>query len=117
MDLNASLARLQSLPQLDPGTLHHFAGGVYCKQMHLPAGFEAVTHVHRYDHLSVLAAGVVEVRTDDAAQIYEAPAVIVIPAGVRHGIVAFKDAVWLCIHATEETDPARVDEVLIQKEH
>jgi hypothetical protein len=27
-----------------------------------------------------------------------------------------QDAVWFCIHATEETNPDKVDEVLIMKE-
>jgi hypothetical protein len=32
---------------------------------------------------------------------------------MNHSIEALEDTVWFCIHATEETDPTKVDEVLI----
>jgi quercetin dioxygenase-like cupin family protein len=116
MSMREHLEHLLAQPQVDTGTVHHFAGGVYCKQMHLPAGCGAITHAHRYDHLSVLAAGEVDVwTTENGTRRYVAPAVITIAAGVQHGIHAHRDAVWLCIHATDETDPERVDDVLITK--
>ena len=34
---------------------HHFAAGLYARQMMLPRGHFAVTHAHAYDHLSILA--------------------------------------------------------------
>jgi hypothetical protein len=30
-------------------------------------------------------------------------------------IEALEDAVWFCIHATDETDPEKVDKVLIER--
>jgi len=45
---------------------------------------------------------------------YMAPACITILAGQHHTITAHEDSVWFCIHATDETDAANVDEVLIR---
>jgi quercetin dioxygenase-like cupin family protein len=93
---------------------HHFSDGVYARQMKLPAGHFAVTHAHTYDHLSILASGEVTVEIDNVKVTYKAPAVITILAGRHHRIEARQDAVWFCIHATDEKDPVRLDEVLIR---
>jgi len=46
--------------------------------------------------------------------IVEAPACIEIKAGLTHGVKAITDCVWFCIHATDEKDPSKVDEILIK---
>lgn len=107
---------LQGTFEVDLGTQHHFSSGVYAKQMMLPKGYFAVSHAHNYDHLSILSTGEVIVKTDSKETHYTAPACITIEKGVHHSITALQDAVWFCIHATEETDPNKVDEVLIMKE-
>ena len=98
---------------VDLGILHHFSSGVYAKQMHLPKGFTALSHAHVFDHLSILAAGKVIVKTDDTTRVYESPACITIEKNTNHSIEALEDTVWFCIHATDETDVNKVDEVLI----
>jgi len=45
--------------------------------------------------------------------IVNAPACIEIRAGLTHGVKAITDCVWFCIHATDEKDPSKVDDVLI----
>lgn len=100
---------------VDLGIVHHFSSGVYAKQMHLPKGHMAFSHSHKYDHLSILAKGKVVVLTDDTEHVYTAPTAVTIKEGINHSITALEDAVWFCIHATEETDPEKVDEVVINK--
>lgn len=107
---------LQGTFEVDLGTQHHFSSGVYAKQMMLPKGYFAVSHAHNYDHLSILAQGEVIVKTDNSEAHYTAPACITIEKGLHHSVTALQDAVWFCIHATEESDPSKVDEVLIMKE-
>ena len=99
----------------DLGTIHHFSDGLYAKQMNFPAGYTALSHAHNYAHLSILAKGRVLVQTDDWEQEFTAPACIEIKAGIHHKIVSLEDCVWFCIHATDETDPDKVDEVLIAR--
>lgn len=99
--------------QIDLGIVHHFSAGLYARQMLLPAGHFAVTHAHEYDHLSILASGHVLVDVDGAITDLKAPACIEIKAGKHHRITAVEDAIWFCIHATDETDVERIDEVLI----
>ena len=101
---------------VDLGIQHHFSSGVYAKEMHVPAGYVVGSHSHTFDHLSLLASGEVIVKTDDDEAHYVAPTVVTIKKHKHQEIHALKDAVWFCIHATEETDPSKVDEVLIMKE-
>lgn len=98
---------------IDLGVVHHFSAGLYAKQMQIPAGHFAVTHAHAYDHLSILAKGHATVEVDGEVTEYQAPACICIAAGKHHQVIALTDIVWFCIHATDETDPDKVDEVLI----
>ena len=102
--------------EIDLGTIHHFSSGIYAKQMMLPKGYFALSHAHEYDHLSILASGKVVVKTDDTEETFTAPACLTIKKHMNHSITALEDAHWFCIHATDETDPNKVDEVLIMKE-
>lgn len=99
--------------EIDLGVVHHFSSGVYARQMRLPSGHFAVTHAHEYDHLSILASGRVLVEVDGLITDLVAPACIEIKAGKNHRITAMQDSTWFCIHATDETDVERIDEVLI----
>jgi len=100
---------------IDLGVVHHFSAGLYAKQMLLPAKHYAVSHAHAYDHLSILAKGDVTVEVEGVRTEYKAPACINILAGHHHIITAHKDSVWFCIHATDETDADKIDEVLFGK--
>jgi quercetin dioxygenase-like cupin family protein len=95
---------------------HYFSDGVYAKQMSLEKGHVARSHKHNYDHLSVLASGKVEIVCNGVKNASEAPSCIDIKAGIEHEIIAHEDSVFFCIHATNETDINKVDEVLIEKE-
>lgn len=94
---------------------HHFSDGLYAKETIFPKGSQLVQHKHNYSHLSVLAKGKVVVVTEDGEETIEAPACINIEANKHHGVFALEDCVWYCIHATNETDPDKVDQVLIKE--
>lgn len=94
---------------------HYFSGREYAKKMILPAGHYAETHIHNYDHLSILAAGDVLVTINGKITRYSGPDCITIPAASSHRIDAITDSVWFCVHATNETDPEKMDSVLIKE--
>ena len=97
-------------------TVHHFSDGLYAKELHVPKDFIIQKHTHSFNHLSILAQGKVVVLKGEDALIVEAPACLEIEKEVIHGIRALTDCVWFCIHATDEKDVDKVDEVLISKE-
>lgn len=86
--------------------LHHFsAGGVYCREQALKAGFEVEKHIHDYAHLSYLASGSALVEIDDDMQVLHGPCMLEVKAGKKHRIQALTDIVWLCIHSEAIADP------------
>ena len=95
------------------GIAHHFIGGVYAKSIEFKRGDWAQQHAHTHEHMSVVASGFCTVTIDGYRFSYGPGSVLKIPAGVAHMVYANTDAVWLCIHATDETDPAKVDHQLI----
>jgi len=101
--------------EIDLGVVHNFSDGLYAKQMVIPKGYVVGQHAHKYSHLSILAKGKVIVKTNEAEKEYAAPACLEIKEGVNHAIEALEDTVWFCVHATDETDIAKIDEVLINK--
>lgn len=98
---------------IDPQIVHHFGGGVYAKETFIPAGKWLVQHTHKFDHLSVLAQGSIELIVDGQTSIIHAPACLTIAAGKHHGVKSLTDVVWYCIHATNCTDEEHIDEVII----
>ena len=92
---------------------HFFSDGIYAKQILLLENDTAQTHVHQYDHLSILAYGKVVIAVDGKQLIYIAPACIEIKAGQAHSILAVENSVFYCIHASNEKDINKIDEVLI----
>ena len=92
---------------------HHFSDGLYAKEIHVAAGDAILKHTHDFSHLSILAKGKVAVMKGEEIEVIEAPACIEIKAGVTHGVKALTDCVWFCIHATDEQDASKVDDVLM----
>ncbi len=92
---------------------HHFSDGLYAKEARFPAGVAILKHTHEFSHLSILAKGKVAVMKGEDVEIINAPACIEIKAGLTHGVKALEDCVWFCIHATDETDVSKVDDVLM----
>ena len=101
----------------DPRIQHHFAGGVYAKEITLLTIEEGMNqHEHTFDHLSILTQGQVVVDVDGNKTLHTAPAVLTIKAGQRHKIIPTQTPVtWFCIHATEVADADLVDDSLILK--
>lgn len=97
----------------DPQIQHHFAAGLYARQMQLPAGKCALSHKHKYDHFSILASGSCVVQTDEGKTEYTAPACVLIKANLNHSIYAKSDVVWFCIHAADVAEVDDIDSVLI----
>jgi len=95
---------------------HHFAPGVYVKASRIAAGSPGLTkHTHDYTHLSVLVSGTVKVNIGGVDRILSGFHVLTVEAGVPHKVTAITDAIWLCIHATDDTNPNTVDVSLMSK--
>ncbi len=95
---------------------HHFYGGIYAKECVIQEGFAVKQHAHNFDHMSFLAEGCAIVWRGEEQETYYAPKIIEMPAGIEHAVEAVNGhAIWYCLHATNEIDETKIDDVLIQK--
>ncbi len=64
-----------------------------------------VTKAFLEDHVTILAQGTVVVEDPDGVKTkYVAPAHTVFRQATRYRCTCIEDAVWYCVHPTEETD-------------
>jgi quercetin dioxygenase-like cupin family protein len=91
---------------------HHFGGGVYIKETHFKAGEYGEKHTHNFAHLSILVSGQAGIQVDDEVKIFTGPMIMTVEKGKFHQVMAITDIVWHCIHATDCTDAALIDQEL-----
>jgi hypothetical protein len=83
---------------------HHFAPGVYAREMTVPAGTVLTGAVHKTCHLSILSKGRVQVTSDEGVIEMVAPCTLLASKGTKRAIHALEDSVWTTVHATPTTD-------------
>jgi hypothetical protein len=99
-------------PQMGWETLHHFAPGVYLREVRMKAGHVFSGAIHKKAHLNILVQGELEVLTDDGMKRIEAPAVIPSDAGIKRAARVLKDVVWMtiCHNPDDLTDVPQLEE-------
>jgi len=114
VDLLESAMR-SCLPSVELETVHHFAPGVYARELRIDAGILLTGKIHRTRHLNIVSKGRIAVWSEATGpMIVEAPAAFVSDPGTRRVGFAYEDTVWTTIHPTDETDLTRLEELLIE---
>ena len=101
--------RVEELP-----VFHHFAPGVYAREMHIPAGMLVTGKVHKTTHLNIVSAGELTVWTEEGMKRIRAPYTFVSQPGTKRVGLAHEHTVWTTIHVTEQTDLAKIEEEVIE---
>lgn len=92
---------------------HHFAPGVYMRELRIPKGAVLTGKIHRTAHLNILAKGEISVLTEHGVQRLVAPVVISSSPGIKRAGYAHEDTVWITVHPTHETDLEKLEAELI----
>lgn len=104
--------RMLEQPQAPCPVIHHFAPGVYVRELFMPAGVFAMGHEQRLEHLNIVLKGRVEIVQDDGStREIAAPAMFVGKPGRKIGRV-LEDIVWLNVWSIGERDVERLEELL-----
>lgn len=101
-------------------TGHHFANGVYGREMYMPEGAVVVGKIHRYEAINVITMGQVVVANPEQPEmnkILVAPFTYVSPAGTKRLIMALKDSIWMTFHPANSQDLAELEDDLIVKNY
>lgn len=92
---------------------HHFAPGIYMRELFVPRGTLLTGKIHKTEHLSILAQGELTVWTENGMKRLKAPAVIHSMPGAKRVGLAHEDSTWICVHKTDETDLEKLEAELI----
>ncbi len=83
-----------SLPQVDCPIRHHFAPGVYAREITIPAGTVVVGVVHKTDNLIIVSMGHLRIVTDDGTAEVRAGDTITCKAGTKNAVWALENSRW-----------------------
>lgn len=88
---------------------HHFAPGLYAREIFIPAGHIIVGKIHRHAHVNTISKGRVVVATEFGKTELKAPCTFVSQPGTKRAVVAMEDTTWTTYHPTTETDLAKIE--------
>lgn len=93
------------LPKASIEIIHHFAPGVYTREMRAPAGSAITGKRHRTRHMNIVAAGRLTVFNElgDLREVC-APFVYVSEIGSRRAAIVHEDVVWLTVHPNPDDE-------------
>lgn len=119
IDMRGKVMRLEETlrqyEQLTEQLSHHFAGGVYARELLIPKGAVIVGKIHRHAHLNFLMKGDISVLTEHGIKRLKAPAVIASSPGIKRAGYAHEDTIWITVHATQETNLDLIEAQMICK--
>jgi quercetin dioxygenase-like cupin family protein len=92
-------ALIKASPQIDMKPNHYAAKDVFVRQITFPKGCVAVGRVHKYDHISILISGKMQIWTaEKGVHIVEGPSITVARAGMKRAGIALTDTIWATAH-------------------
>lgn len=94
---------------------HHFAPGVYGREITIPAGMVVVGHRHKEATMNVVLSGHAWLVCEGDDPKLVGPGVFVSQPGVRKAAIAISDFRIINIHPTEETDLEIIEGLTIDK--
>ncbi len=94
-------------------TIHHFAPGIYARELRIPAGVLLTGKIHKTEHLNMLVKGRIEISNAEGSKEMIAPQIFVSPPGTKRAGYAHEDSVWVTIHATTETDLEQLERDIV----
>lgn len=116
MRLESALLELGGATNFDNLLKHHFAPGVYARELFIPKGHILTGKIHKTTHLNIVAQGKIAVVGSDSRKIISAPAVFVSGPGTKRAGYALQDTTWITIHVTDETDLERIEDQVIARD-
>ena len=105
---------LLEAPQVDCPVRHHFAPGIYAREITIPRGTVLTGAVHKTQNLAILSQGKLQLVTDDGTTIISAPHILTVMPGMKNAAYALEDSVWTNFFPTEETDTDVLVELLTE---
>lgn len=103
------------MPQVEIKTTHHFAPGIYMREIFIPKGTTLTGKIHKTEHLNILSQGDLSVMTEDGIKRFKASKIIKSNPGIKRVGFAHEDSVWITVHpnVTDEQDVPNLEAALV----
>ena len=101
-DRRAAIQRLEmameAMPQVEQPLTHHFANGLYGREIFIPKGSIIVTKIHKQENISFLLKGKLSVITENGVDVFTAPAMFVTKPGTKRVLYSHNDVIFATVH-------------------
>ena len=104
------------MPQAEKVVTDHFADGLYARELFIPAGVCLVGALHKTNHIFTVSQGECYAVTHEGKEHMIAPYTGQTRPGMKRVIYAVTDTVWTTYHPTDETDPEKIAEQILETE-
>lgn len=106
---------MAKFPQTELPLKHHFAPGLYMREIFMPANTVVIGHIHKTEHFNILVQGsCLIVHGDGSRELLQAPMTFVSKAGVQKVLLILEDMIWMTTHVTTETDVEKLESMLTE---
>lgn len=101
------------LPPVALEVVHHFAAGLYARELRIPKGTVLTGKIHRLENFNVVSKGDISVLTQEGIRRVCAGTHMVSPPGTKRVGYAHEDTVWTTFHVTDEKDVEVIESIFI----
>lgn len=102
------------MPQVDLPVSHHFAPGLYARELFIPQGVTLTGYIHKTEHISILLEGTLIMTDGDGGAVeLTGPRIEIALPGTKRVAYAMTDVRFLTVHATTETDIETLEAELV----
>ena len=115
-EFEEQMRNLPSSLQVDPRSLivrHHFAPGLYLRELHIPAGMITTGKIHKYACINILAKGKRSTLVNGLIVVIDAPHIHISPPGIKRVSFTHEDSVWITAHATNLMSVDEIERELV----
>lgn len=104
---------MKKMPQLDLPAKHHFADGLYARELFRPKGTLIVGKIHAKRHFYILTKGEVLSWTANGRQRIKAGQLVITERGTKRVTLALEDSTCITFHATDKLELDEIEAELI----
>jgi len=97
--------------------IHHFADGLYIREMRAPEGMLNTSKLHKTTHPYFILEGEFSVLTEEGMVRIKSPYMGITKAGTKRVVYFHEDTTWITVHPNSDngTDLKKIEEGLIAK--
>jgi hypothetical protein len=110
-------AVLSLYPQETLEPKHHFAPGMYGRELFMKAGTLIVGKIHKHEHLAIMVYGDITVYSPkEGKKRLKGHHIMVSPAETKRVVYPHADTLWITVHASDSRDLEQLEKELITPE-